>query len=41
MNAPVVTPPVSPFPMEATAAEAQAAIAEEFGFFGDWTERYQ
>jgi len=41
VNAPVVTPPVSPFPMEATAAEAQAAIAEEFGFFGDWTERYQ
>ena len=27
--------------MESTAAEAQAAIAEEFGFFGDWTERYQ
>ncbi|URL57351.1 SufE family protein [Luteibacter flocculans] len=26
---------------EATAAEAQAAIAEEFAFFGDWTERYQ
>ena len=33
--------PASPFPMEPTAAEAQAAIAEEFGFFGDWTERYQ
>ena len=29
------------FPMEATAAEAQAAIAEEFAFFGDWSERYQ
>jgi cysteine desulfuration protein SufE len=29
------------FPMEATAAEAQAAIAEEFSFFGDWSERYQ
>ncbi|SFW33337.1 SufE family protein [Luteibacter sp. UNCMF366Tsu5.1] len=28
-------------PREATAAEAQAAIAEEFAFFGDWTERYQ
>jgi cysteine desulfuration protein SufE len=28
-------------PQEATAAEAQAAIAEEFAFFGDWTERYQ
>lgn len=26
---------------EATAAEAQAAIAEEFAFFGDWSERYQ
>lgn len=24
-----------------TAAEAQQAIAEEFAFFGDWTERYQ
>ncbi len=33
--------PASPFPMEASAAEAQAAIAEEFGFFGDWSERYQ
>ncbi len=21
--------------------QAQAAIAEEFAFFGDWTERYQ
>ena len=31
----------SPFPIEATPAEAQAAIAEEFGFFGDWSERYQ
>lgn len=30
-----------PFPLEPTAAEAQAAIAEEFGFFGDWSERYQ
>jgi len=29
------------FPMEPTAAEAQAAIAEEFAFFGDWSERYQ
>lgn len=25
----------------ATADAAQAAIAEEFAFFGDWTERYQ
>ena len=31
----------SPFPLEPTAAQAQAAIAEEFGFFGDWSERYQ
>ena len=31
----------SPFPLEATAAEAQAAIADEFSLFGDWTERYQ
>ena len=29
------------FPLEATAAEAQAAIADEFAFFGDWSERYQ
>ena len=29
------------FPMEPTAAGAQAAIAEEFSFFGDWSERYQ
>ncbi len=29
----------SPFPLESTAAEAQAAIAEEFSFFGDWSER--
>ena len=25
----------------ATAREAQQQIAEEFAFFGDWTERYQ
>jgi len=30
-----------PFPLESTAADAQAAIADEFGFFGDWSERYQ
>jgi cysteine desulfuration protein SufE len=30
-----------PEPMTGTAAEAEAAIVEEFGFFGDWTERYQ
>ena len=29
------------FPMESTAAQAQAAIAEEFAFFGDGSERYQ
>jgi len=27
--------------MEASAADAQRAIAEEFAFFGDWSERYQ
>ena len=31
----------SPVPLEPTAAQAQAAIAEEFAFFGDWSERYQ
>jgi len=31
----------TPFPFEATAAEAQSAIAEEFSFFSDWSERYQ
>src|SRR5690606_24246993 len=29
------------FPIEATAADAQAAIRDEFAFFGDWSERYQ
>ena len=28
-------------PLEPTAAAAQAAIGEEFAFFGDWSERYQ
>jgi cysteine desulfuration protein SufE len=28
-------------PTEPTAAAAQQAIAEEFAFFGDWSERYQ
>ena len=28
-------------PTEPTAALAQTAIAEEFAFFGDWSERYQ
>ena len=31
----------STFPLEATAAEAQQTIAEEFSYFGDWSERYQ
>lgn len=31
----------SPFPLEPTPADAQAAIKEEFAFFGDWSERYQ
>ena len=29
------------FPLEATAAEAQQAIADEFAMFSDWSERYQ
>ena len=29
------------FPLEPTAAAAQAAIKDEFAFFGDWSERYQ
>ena len=41
MSASTVQAPASPFPMEATPTEAQSAIAEEFSFFGDWTERYQ
>lgn len=28
-------------PTEANATLAQAAIAEEFGYFSDWSERYQ
>jgi len=31
----------TPFPLEATPTEAQAAIRDEFAFFGDWSERYQ
>ncbi|MGQ4659681.1 SufE family protein [Lysobacter sp. F6437] len=31
----------TPFPLEPTTAEAQAAIRDEFAFFGDWSERYQ
>ncbi|HZH43574.1 MAG TPA: SufE family protein [Lysobacter sp.] len=31
----------SAFPLEPTPAEAQAAIRDEFAFFGDWAERYQ
>jgi cysteine desulfuration protein SufE len=29
------------FPLEPTASAAQTAIAEEFGYFSDWSERYQ
>jgi cysteine desulfuration protein SufE len=32
---------VSDFPLESTALEAQKTIADEFSFFGDWSERYQ
>ena len=28
-------------PVEPSAESAQGAIAEEFGYLGDWTERYQ
>jgi cysteine desulfuration protein SufE len=28
-------------PTDASASDAQRAIAEEFSFFGDWSERYQ
>ena len=28
-------------PAERSAEQAQTTIAEEFAFFGDWTERYQ
>src|SRR5687768_8670364 len=31
----------STFPLEPSATGAQGAIAEEFGYFGDWSERYQ
>jgi len=33
--------PATPFPLEPTTEQAQAAIREEFAFFGDWAERYQ
>jgi cysteine desulfuration protein SufE len=29
------------FPLEASPSEAQLAIRDEFGFFSDWSERYQ
>lgn len=41
MNASSAQASASPFPLEATPVEAQTAIAEEFSYFGDWTERYQ
>jgi cysteine desulfuration protein SufE len=31
----------TPFPLEPSPSQAQQAIKEEFGFFGDWSERYQ
>jgi len=31
----------APTPLEPSASAAQAAIAEEFGYFSDWSERYQ
>jgi cysteine desulfuration protein SufE len=31
----------APFPLEPTAAQAQDAIADEFAFFADWSDRYQ
>ncbi len=31
----------SALPLEASAELAQATIAEEFGYFSDWSERYQ
>ncbi len=37
----VIQATATPFPLEATPAQAQAAIAEEFGYFTDWSERYQ
>src|SRR5690606_41901924 len=36
-----VSLPPSPFPTEPSTTEAQAAIRDEFAFFGDWSERYQ
>ncbi|MEZ5545067.1 MAG: SufE family protein [Lysobacteraceae bacterium] len=32
---------ITTLPLEPTAEAAQAAIVEEFSFFGDWSERYQ
>lgn len=31
----------SSLPLETSAADAQAAIRDEFAFFSDWAERYQ
>ena len=36
-----IAAPTSPFPIEHSATEAQAAIRDEFAFFSDWAERYQ
>jgi len=35
------TSSMTTFPIEPSPAAAQAAIAEEFAFFADWSERYQ
>jgi cysteine desulfuration protein SufE len=32
---------VAPSSLEPSASAAQSAIAEEFGYFSDWSERYQ
>jgi len=36
-----LSPQLAEEPAEASAAAAQAAIADEFAFFSDWSERYQ
>jgi len=41
MNAPSESPVAAPEPAATSAEAEQAAIAEEFSFFSDWTERYQ
>jgi len=41
MNAPSESPVAAPESAATSADAEQAAIAEEFSFFSDWTERYQ